>query len=250
MKTAFVSIDATYAHSTITIMADGQPLSNLLLNDIRASSHLITHLSSLLAKRNLSLNDLSFIAINKGPGSFTSLRVSVATVNGIAFGINVPLIGVDGLTALCCQLAMASPVVAPGEQGPLFVALLNAYNNDVYYTMAAQTAMGNDGLPVLAVQESGCKKIEEVLQLLTQCGTRPLVIGGNAVPLHQALIAGVLSAQQVRLMPDATASATTIGRMAYAMFMRHEGVVTKIEPNYLKSQNFAIRHPSLTSNAA
>jgi hypothetical protein len=135
-------------------------------------------------------------------------------------------------------------VVVPGEQGPLFAALLNAYNNDVYYTLATQTGIGIDGLPVLAIQESGCKKIEEVLQLLTQSGARPLVIGGNAVPLHKSLIIDVLSTQQVQLMPDATASATTIGRMAYAMFMRHEGVVSKIEPNYLKSQNFAIRHPS------
>jgi len=250
MKTAFVSIDATYVHSSLTIFAEGKPLEDLFLNDIRASSHLIPHLSSLLANHNLLLNDLSFIAINKGPGSFTSLRVAVATVNGIAFGINMPLIGVDGLTALCCQLAMTSPAVAPGEQDPLFVGLLNAYNNDVYYTLAVQNAIGDDGLPVLAIQESGCKKIEEVLQLLTQCGTRPLVIGGNAVPLHKSLITDALSAKQVRLMPDVTANATTIGRMAYAMFVRNEGIVTKVEPHYLKSQNFAIRHPSLTSNAA
>lgn len=244
MKTAFVSIDATYAHSNIALFAGNQPLRELFLNDIRASSHLITHLSALLAEHNFLLNDLSFIAINKGPGSFTSLRVSVATVNGIAFAVNMPLIGVDGLTALCCQMALATPAVASGEQGPLFVALLNAYNNDVYYTLATQSGTGADGLPALAVQETGCKKIEEVIQLLTQCGTQSLVIGGNAVPLHQTLITSALSNQQVRLMSDATASATTIGRMAYAMFMRHEGMSTKIEPNYLKSQNFAVRHPS------
>jgi tRNA threonylcarbamoyl adenosine modification protein YeaZ len=250
MKTAFVSIDATYTHSNLTLFGDGQPLGDLSLSDSRASSHLITHISSLLAEHHLALTDLSFIAINKGPGAFTSLRVSVATVNGIAFGINMPLVGVDGLEALCCQMAAVTPTAIPGIQETLFVALLNAYNNDVYYAMAKQTGTGAGGLPVLAMQECGCKKIEEVVQLLVRAGTQPLVIGGNAVPLHRALLADSLVDKQVRLLSDATANATTIGRMAYAMFMRREGVVTKIEPNYLKSQNFAIRHPALTSNAA
>jgi len=91
----------------------------------QASSSLILGLEKILKANNVSLNDISFIGAYQGPGPFTTLRVILASINGIAFAQNIPLVGLDGLDALLEEYTDA--------QFPVTVALLNAYNKDAYF---------------------------------------------------------------------------------------------------------------------
>src|SRR5579862_7433876 len=101
----FISIEGCYTHVEVALFKNKTCIDSIVKNDVKASSHLIPYLDTLLKKNNVTLDDLSFIAIDQGPGAFTSLRVSIATVNGIAYAHKIPLIGVHGLDALCHQTA-------------------------------------------------------------------------------------------------------------------------------------------------
>ncbi len=71
----------------------------------RHSERLLAVVDIVLEEAQLRLADIDLLAVSTGPGSFTGLRVGLATWKGLAFGTNLPLIGVptlDALTRLSC----------------------------------------------------------------------------------------------------------------------------------------------------
>lgn len=233
----FLCIQATYSSATIALYQGNQCLSAKSNNDTKASSHLIPLIEALLHHHSYSLQDLSFIAIDKGPGAFTSLRVAIATVNGIAFAHHIPLVGVDSLDAL------THDVQETHQQHPIIVPLLNAYNNDVYYQIAEQTQQQN------SIHEKGCKKIDLVLATLQETfSDRSIIVTGNGATLHQNLIKETLPAT-VHFYDQPTPTINAIAILALAAFNRNEPPVYKLEPLYLKSQYFAIRPKQNAKNS-
>jgi tRNA threonylcarbamoyl adenosine modification protein YeaZ len=80
-------------------------------------------INSLLEKRHLTLADLSAIAVSIGPGSFTGLRVGLATAKGIAYSGGLPLIGISTLLAVAAGVKNFDGIIC---------SLLDARKNDVY----------------------------------------------------------------------------------------------------------------------
>ena len=52
---------------------------------------------NLLKKQNLNWSDLEAIVCFKGPGSFTGLRIGLSVANSLAYGLNIPVIGEQGI---------------------------------------------------------------------------------------------------------------------------------------------------------
>src|SRR5581483_9504934 len=101
-------------------------LHRTIIDDKRlASKTLIFHINALLQETNTTLNQLSFIGINQGPGLFSTLRSIITTVNALHFSHSIPLIGIDALEATLIEF-----------QDPLYpttIALLDAFNHEIYY---------------------------------------------------------------------------------------------------------------------
>ena len=70
--------------------------------------------------------NLSAVAVNKGPGSYTGLRIATSLAKGICLGIDVPLIGVDGLAGLSSFQLRAFPNLS------LSISMLDARRDEVY----------------------------------------------------------------------------------------------------------------------
>src|SRR6188474_1965411 len=87
---------------------------------------------SLLDGANIRLADIDLFAVATGPGSFTGLRIGIATMQGLAFAEGKPLIGISGFDALA-RVARA-PAVATwvdAWRGEVFAA---RYEHDVEVT--------------------------------------------------------------------------------------------------------------------
>lgn len=67
------------------------------------ADQILDRLVALLAEAKLSLNQLDAIAFGRGPGSFTGLRIATGVAQGLAYGLNIPLLPVSTLAALANQ---------------------------------------------------------------------------------------------------------------------------------------------------
>ena len=99
MNTTFLSIEGSYSNLELELFQGQKSIQKISDNNLKASSTLILKIDSILKQNKITLSDLAFIAVNQGPGAFTSLRVVIATVNGISFSTKIQIIGIDGLDA-------------------------------------------------------------------------------------------------------------------------------------------------------
>lgn len=93
------------------------------------ASHLTIFISELLESCNKSLSDLDAIAVSKGPGSYTGLRIGVSTAKGLCYALDKPLISVDTLNS------MASFQFDKMDESTLFCPMLDARRMEVYCAM-------------------------------------------------------------------------------------------------------------------
>ncbi|WP_027001784.1 tRNA (adenosine(37)-N6)-threonylcarbamoyltransferase complex dimerization subunit type 1 TsaB [Hugenholtzia roseola] len=93
-------------------------------------------IAALLKANNLIFKDLSAIAVSKGTGSYTGLRIGVATAKGLCFALDVPLIGVSTLAALALQglqtLESLSPLCLQKNTDALLVPMIDARRMEVF----------------------------------------------------------------------------------------------------------------------
>jgi tRNA threonylcarbamoyladenosine biosynthesis protein TsaB len=119
---------------------------------------LLPALDALLADAGVALSAVAGFAVSIGPGSFTGLRIGVATVKGLAFGTDCPAVAISTLAAIAAHASGAAPVAA----------VLDARRGEVY---AAGFAGGRaadwlpEGVhPIAALAErlpAGCRVVGE-----------------------------------------------------------------------------------------
>ncbi|MFQ3573329.1 MAG: tRNA (adenosine(37)-N6)-threonylcarbamoyltransferase complex dimerization subunit type 1 TsaB [Thermodesulfovibrionales bacterium] len=90
------------------------------------SERLMTHIDFLLNSANLSIYDIDYFAVAIGPGSFTGLRVGIATVKGLAFATNRLIAPVSTLEALALNVACTDRQICPildARKGELYAGV-------------------------------------------------------------------------------------------------------------------------------
>lgn len=235
MPSKFVSIHGSYNCLDISLFSDQNLLETESKTGLRASSGLIPVIDSMLIKHKLRFDDLSFIAVDRGPGAFTSLRVTLATVNGMAFDKRIPLIGISGLEALVAQ-AVTENIGLIKDKTSIAVALLNAYNNDVYFLIS------KIGEKFFIIEQSS-QKIEDLLKKIkNDFENHKIFFCGQGTQLHEKLIRESFGDQAI-IPPiiQPFASSKIIGLMAYDYWIKKENIVDQVEPLYLKTQYFAVK---------
>ena len=207
-------------------------------SSVKASSQFITILDQFLKKHDLTLEKLSFLAVNQGPGAFTSLRVVIASINGIVFAQDsenqTKLVGVDGLDAL----AKEAREKGIGEPEGLLIPLLNAYNNEVYYGIYKISA---DGKKIDLIENKGYKKVELIFENLKQnFKDKNIFFVGNGIEIAKDLIKKDFYEKAEVFESLSVCSAEQVGKIGFSLW--NEGVtVSQLKPLYLKTETFAVK---------
>ena len=122
-----LAADTGTAINTVAITDGPHVLGEVTIQCGRAhSERLLETVEWLLAETALSLKDLDALAIARGPGSFTGLRIGIATLKGLAMGAGLPLVGVSTLDALAREGALYDGTVCPmvdARMGEVFGAI-------------------------------------------------------------------------------------------------------------------------------
>lgn len=138
------------------------------------SEQLIPHLDEMLKEAGVSKKEITAVAVSIGPGSFTGLRIGLATAKMVSYIWKVPLVGVDTLEALAWNMAGSQAFILPlldAQRGNVYAALYGAF--DELWQEEKEAAAPLDeviraalshGGPVIAVGECADKYKDKLLQ--------------------------------------------------------------------------------------
>lgn len=170
-----LAVDTTSAHGSVALLSEtGLRAVMGLSSRPKYAQRLLPAINCLLESLELELGDLSGFAVAVGPGSFTGLRVGIASVEGLAFATNKPCVGVSALDATAARFRHFRGMV---------VAFIDAYRGEVYGARYRA-----DTESVSPVGDPVCESPEAFLARLAASEDEPLLFAGSATESHGDLV--------------------------------------------------------------
>ncbi|GAA0690784.1 MULTISPECIES: tRNA (adenosine(37)-N6)-threonylcarbamoyltransferase complex dimerization subunit type 1 TsaB [Clostridium] len=109
-----LSIDSATDAATAAVVSNDQILGEMNFANKKQHSVLIMPMiDELLKSLDLTIDDIEGFVISKGPGSFTGLRIGMATIKGLSLGSSKPYVSISSLDSLAYNLYGANGIVCP-----------------------------------------------------------------------------------------------------------------------------------------
>lgn len=210
-----LSIDTASNLCTVAILEDKKCIKEIVVNDARNHSEKIMPvIEQALQETSLNLSNIDLIVCDKGPGSFTGIRIGVGTVLAFQDSLNIPCVGISSLEALAYNV----------EQDGLICSLIDAKNNNVYFGLFEHK---NDEYSQVGNLEF--KNINEVLSLLQEQNTSITFVGDGAAT-NKNLIEDLIPNSMLCIKNDL--SSFSLGLAGYETYTK--GISTSVMPLYLR----------------
>jgi tRNA threonylcarbamoyl adenosine modification protein YeaZ/ribosomal-protein-alanine acetyltransferase len=176
-----LAIDTSGLVGSVAI-SDGDILTALFSIQYKTthSEILMPMISDIADKINLDLKSIDAIAIAKGPGSFTGLRIGSATAKGLALAIDKPIIPIPTVDALAYNLYGNEKVICP---------MMDARRNQVYtgiYTFVptdTEEKNSERSFSMKVIKEQFATSVEDIAARLNDMG-KPVILLGDGVPVY------------------------------------------------------------------
>jgi tRNA threonylcarbamoyladenosine biosynthesis protein TsaB len=163
-----------------------------------ASSELILpQIQALLDAANIKLSDLEGIAFGAGPGAFTGVRIACGVAQGLGFGANIPVVGVNTLMALA-EASGEDNVIAclDARMGEIYHAAFERKNN-VWLEISATKVIKPEAAPMLEGMWNGA---------------------GSGWAVYGEILSKIYGENVVKVLPNVTPTAEAILRLAKPIF--------------------------------
>jgi tRNA threonylcarbamoyladenosine biosynthesis protein TsaB len=184
-------------------------------------------IESLLAAAQLRLADLDALAVGRGPGGFTGVRLGISVAQGLAFGAGKPVVAVSDLRAI----AQRAFELQPGASRCLVCA--DARMREVYCGEYARDAAGLAAAPSTSAAAPEAVQPPDAVSLGAQTG---LVLAGRGFRASEALRERAL-ATGLPLLDDLLPGAAQIARLAVADARRGAAQpAALLQPVYLRDR--------------
>ena len=199
----------------------------------RHSELVLGMIDDLLKTHALALRDLDGIAYGEGPGSFTGLRIACGVVQGLAFGADLPVLGVGTMLAL-----------AEGSGAERVVCCVDARMQEIYH--AAYVRVGaTSGAGAAPAAPPGAAGSWRALHAPRVCApdAAPALEGsgwfacGNAFSIYAQVLARQYAGQLETIAPERHPHAREIAALAAPRFASGQGVAAEQAlPVYLRDK--------------
>ncbi|MGD1997852.1 MAG: tRNA (adenosine(37)-N6)-threonylcarbamoyltransferase complex dimerization subunit type 1 TsaB [Candidatus Dependentiae bacterium] len=215
----FLVLSGSYSTLSLAFCRSAKFIFSHTAENVRASAQLLPLIEQhLLIPAQSTIHDIDFIAVDAGPGAFTSLRVLLATVNGLGLAVQKPIVSCDGIAVLGQELVQKNTNAA--EKRVLF----NAYNNEVYFHNPT------DNTTTYVPLQQAAALLNEYAQ--------PVALAGQGIGVYEQQLreAGVnLTAWQQEMRYP---SLQALAENALLQWDKIEQFVYEAKPLHLKEQRF------------
>lgn len=229
-----LSLETSTTVCSAALHHDGNLLgSKELLTPQSASSQLTPIIDQLLKDSKISSKEINAVAVASGPGSYTGLRIGVATAKGLCFALQIPLIAINTLELMAYQVVNSSTSPSPPERGQggevLLCPMLDARRMEVYCLLT--------DLNLNIIEQTQAKIIDQE-SFKEWLDRRTIFFFGNGADKCKDIIKHI----NAIFIQDINPSASQLGEMAFQKFIRNEVEdLSSFEPHYLKE--FMIKKP-------
>ncbi|MEP6674491.1 MAG: tRNA (adenosine(37)-N6)-threonylcarbamoyltransferase complex dimerization subunit type 1 TsaB [Ferruginibacter sp.] len=215
-----LNIDTATEIANVSIAKNGivlESISNENQKDHAAFLQPAIHL--LLSKNKISIHELVAIAVVNGPGSYTGLRVAMASAKGLSYALSKPLITVNTLEL------MAASAIALGDKNPIgaiFCPMIDARRMEVF------TALYNANLQL---QLDPCAMVINESSFAEQLSQQPIIFFGNGSEKLKPVIKHADA-----LFMSISADVTVLSEKTYGLYQQEKFTdLAYSEPFYIKA---------------
>ncbi len=209
-----LNIETSTKNCSVCLAKDGNVLLLKELNDGNYSHAEKLHvlIKEVIEESDFTKQDINAIAVSKGPGSYTGLRIGVSAAKGLSFSLNIPLISVETLTSLAHATTIEIGYIIP---------MLDARRMEVYS----------------AVYDQNYKKVRDIqAQIIDEASFSEYAdhklyfLGDGAAKCKE-----VLEVKNVYFIEDLFPSAKEMAQLSYDKYKKNDiEDVAYFEPFYLK----------------
>lgn len=209
-----LAIDTSSSICSVAILEDDELIDEINLDDGRThSENLMPLIDNILKRNSLDIKDIEMISCCTGPGSFTGIRIGVATIKPMAEVLNIKVASVTSLEILARNIQNAETIVS----------LIDARNNQVY--------CGIFDKEYNKKQEYLADDINNVIEVLKNY--KNITFVGNGAILHKELLTNSL--KNVNFSNENEQSAKNCGKIGYKKYLENElYTADTIVPIYLR----------------
>ncbi|WP_452601057.1 tRNA (adenosine(37)-N6)-threonylcarbamoyltransferase complex dimerization subunit type 1 TsaB [Pontimicrobium sp. MEBiC06410] len=210
-----LSIETATTNCSVSLSKEGETL--LLKEDYNTNySHaeqLHVFIENILKVSKINRSQLDAIAVSKGPGSYTGLRIGVSAAKGLCFALNIPLISVSTLEALANQVNITNGVIVP---------MLDARRMEVYSAVFSSSFEQKREIEAQILDENS---------FLNYLNSQKVYFIGNGVEKTK----GLIQHENAVFIEGKLPSAEQMSTLAYNKYKKNDiEDVAYFEPYYLK----------------
>lgn len=213
-----LNIETSTTLCSVSLAKEGKVVSCKEMNEgFTHAENLHIFIEEVLAKANKTVKDINAIAVGSGPGSYTGLRIGVSAAKGLAYALNIPLVGVNTLQTMSAMAIKENP------NGILFCPMLDARRMEVY------TAVYDKDLK--AVKETSAQIVSEDKLDFFKTGTA-ICFFGDGMLKCEPILKNIPSSHFIE---NIVPSAEGLAQLSYQKYRKQQFEdVAYFEPFYLK----------------
>lgn len=160
-----LNIETSTKNCSVSLSNNGKTIICKELSEAGFSHAEKLHLfiEEVLLESKLTFKDLSAIAVSKGPGSYTGLRIGVSAAKGLCFALDIPLISVDTLQVLASQAEVENGIIIP---------MIDARRMEVYSAIFDKNFNKFRDVQAQILDDNSFSEIQETIYFVGDCNEK------------------------------------------------------------------------------
>lgn len=213
-----LSIDTSNQAMGVALLNDDVLIGEMVTNIKRNHSvQLMPAINQLMRETGMTPDDLDKIAVAKGPGSFTGVRIGLATAKAMAWSLQIPIVGVSSLEVLAYQGYLSNMLISP---------FFDARRGNIYTGLY----QWEDGMLRSVEPEQNPTMLDWLRQLAAE--KQPILFLSPDIKLYQSVI--LENTDNFAIIPPSSFHLAKPSHLAFAALDKTPEPTHTLAPNYLR----------------
>lgn len=182
-----LGIDTTTKSASCSVLYNNNYYTKSVSNEITHSEKLLPIIDKTLNEANLNLDNIDLFATINGPGSFTGIRIGLATIKAFSQVKDIDIFSISSIDLISYVAFKKS-----NEQEKYVLSLIDAKNNRVYYGLNKLYKTDDNKITIEKILDVNNELIEDVVKNISK---KDILIAGNCINNFKDILSSIPSKQ-------------------------------------------------------